>query len=151
MRFVVAVPVLVALLIHHSPLGAQSTEAEIRGLEQQWALASLHGDTAAFNRLMAPDFRSIRTDGLVMTRVDRLRAFGSGDVRTTALDLSGLNVRVDGNTAIVTGLAPRVKIRPVVTRGTLSTATCVCGRGAMDDGKLWNSSRPLWRPDRSVV
>ena len=88
-------------------LSTQGTEVEIRSVEQQWALASLHGDTASFNRLMAPDFRSIRTDGLVMTRVDRLRAFGSGDVRTTALEFSDMQVRVDGNTAIVTGLATR--------------------------------------------
>jgi uncharacterized protein (TIGR02246 family) len=89
------------------PVGGQGTKARIRALEEEWRLASIHSDTAAFNRLMAPDQHAIRTDGLVTTREDRLRAFGSGEVRTQALEYSDMRLRVDGNIAIVTGLATR--------------------------------------------
>ncbi|GAC1696645.1 MAG: hypothetical protein NVS9B3_14540 [Gemmatimonadaceae bacterium] len=108
MRHPFRVSLLVAgILAGRAPLGAQSSETEIRRLEQEWALASLHGDTAAFNRLMAPDFRLVLTDGSIEHRAGRLRAFGSGTVRTTALDLSDVRVYVNGDISVVTGLATR--------------------------------------------
>lgn len=99
--------VLVAMLATVGPAGAQTTEERIRALEEEWRLASIHSDTATFRRLMAPDHHGIRTDGLVTSRDDRLRAFGSGDVRTQSLEYSDVHIRVDGNVAVVTGLATR--------------------------------------------
>ena len=81
--------------------------ATILALEEQWRQASLHNDTAVFNRLMAPDEHAIRTDGVVTTRLDRLRSFASGSVITRSLDFSDLHVRLIGDVAIVTGLAAR--------------------------------------------
>jgi ketosteroid isomerase-like protein len=90
-----------------TPIQAPADTATILALEEAWRQASLHNDTAAFNRLMAPDQHAVRTDGVVETRDDRLRAFGSGQVVTKNLEFSDLHVRLAGDIAIVTGLAAR--------------------------------------------
>ena len=107
-----AVFILVAgsLCSARGSLGAQASDSrssEITRLEHQWEDASRHNDTATFNRLMAPDYMSIRTDGVLGSREGRLRSLGSGAVRTAALELSEMRVRVNANTAVVTGLATR--------------------------------------------
>ncbi|GAC1687547.1 MAG: hypothetical protein NVS9B3_06060 [Gemmatimonadaceae bacterium] len=107
MKLSAILPLAATTMLHAPVLPAQSGEGEIRALENAWAAASLKGDTASFNRLMAPDYRAVLSDGTGETRADRLRAFGSGLVRTTALAYSDQRVRVHGGTAIVTGLATR--------------------------------------------
>lgn len=60
-------------------------------------MASIDNDTAAFNRLMTSDYYLIRSDGIIETRGGRLRAFGSGQVRTTALYISDMLAASSGS------------------------------------------------------
>ena len=64
--------------------------------------AQRHG---GFRVLLAPDYRGTLVDGTIETRADQLRAFGSGEVRTTALELSDVRMRSSGDLAVVSGLA----------------------------------------------
>ena len=99
----------VLLGVPHSA-GAQSSDVAIRQLEQAWLLASRQNDTAAFSRLLAPEYRGTLVDGRTESREDRLLAFGSGTWRTLSLDFSDVQVRTGGDLAVATGLASRREV-----------------------------------------
>lgn len=82
-------------------------EAKIRRLENEWVQLAVHNDGAGYGRLLADEFIVIRTDGIVKTKADRIKAFSSGSIQTEVLELSDMQVRTYGNVAVVTGLATR--------------------------------------------
>ena len=87
---------------------AQSeVEAKIRRLENEWVELAVRNDGAGYGRLLADEFISIRTDGVVKTKADRVKACSSGSLHTEVLELSDMQVRTYGNVAVVTGLATR--------------------------------------------
>jgi hypothetical protein len=62
---------------------------------------------AGMGRILADEFTSIRTDGAVRTKTERMNAFSSGNVQTEVLELSDVRIRWYGDTAVVTGLGTR--------------------------------------------
>ncbi len=82
---------------------AGSIEEEIKKLEEDRNQAVLKADTAALDRMTSDDYTLITLQGELMTKAQILDGFKSGAIKFESRELSDLNVRVYGNTAVVTG------------------------------------------------
>jgi FKBP-type peptidyl-prolyl cis-trans isomerase len=74
-------------------------------LERQWFDAIKRRDAAALNRLLAEDYTSTNQDGTVSDKAGILESIKSGDFQIEAVKVEDQQVRVYGNTALVTGHA----------------------------------------------
>ncbi len=80
-------------------------EGALLYLEQEWNDASKKGDVTWFERNYAGDATDISSrTGLVHTKVEEIASMKSDKQVLDSLELSDLNVRVEGNAAIVTGI-----------------------------------------------
>jgi ketosteroid isomerase-like protein len=86
-------------------LGRSRPEQEIRELEAEFSAAVVHGDRAFYNRVLAADFTHTSHSGVFKTRAEWLAEprSGPGTARYDALEVDDLEVRVYGDTAVVTG------------------------------------------------
>ena len=82
-----------------------SSQEEIKQLEQERNQALLRGDTAALDRMTSGDYTFINQRGELRTKAEIVSGFKSGTYKYEARQISDLRVRVYGNTAIVTGRA----------------------------------------------
>ena len=82
---------------------ASSTEQEIKTLEEERNRALLHGDAAALERMTSDDYTFITLRGELRTESEIVKGFQSGLFKYDSRTISDLNVRVYGDTAIVTG------------------------------------------------
>lgn len=80
-----------------------SAENEIKRLEELRNQAVLHGDVAALDRMTSDDYTFITLKGEMRTKSDILNGFKSGSFHYESRQISDLNVRIYGNTAVVTG------------------------------------------------
>ena len=78
-----------------------NVEQSIRALTEQLNQASLKGDVATFDKLLADDHISIGILGGTNTKADVLELFKSGKLKYEAIDVSDVKVRVYGDTALV--------------------------------------------------
>jgi ketosteroid isomerase-like protein len=87
--------------------GASSTPIsaidEIKALEEVRNQAVLHGDVAALDQMTSDDYTFITLRGELRTKSEILKGFASGSFKYEARQISDLNVRVYGDTAVVTG------------------------------------------------
>ena len=84
---------------------AQTTanvEQEIRQLEEQMRVATIKGDAAVFERLVADDYYNVNPNGLVRTKAEVIADVKSGVAKTTALEMTNIKVRVYGDAAVLT-------------------------------------------------
>ena len=88
---------------NQSANAALSPEEEIKSLEQERNRAILNGDAAALDRMTADDYTFITLRGEMRTKSEIVKGFQSGSFKYEARQISDLNVRVYGNTAVVTG------------------------------------------------
>jgi ketosteroid isomerase-like protein len=79
--------------------------ATIRHLEQQLAEAVVKGDVATFDRLFAADFTHGSQSGRFRTKAQWMKGKQQGHSAYVSFDNTDLQVRVSGETAVVTGLA----------------------------------------------
>jgi ketosteroid isomerase-like protein len=79
---------------------AEEVKKTIAGLEQEWAKAIVAKDAAAVGRLLADDFKGT-SENVLYSKAD---AIGDvrGDTTYDALELTNIDVRVFGDTAIAT-------------------------------------------------
>ena len=78
-------------------------EAEaVRQAERAWAQAALKGDAAALDKILADDMTHTHGGGRTESKAQFLEAIRSGAQKYEAIDYGEINVRVYGNTAIVT-------------------------------------------------
>jgi len=82
---------------------AGSIQKEIKKLEEDRNQAVLKADTAALDRMTSDDYTLIVELGRLQTKAQMLDGFKSGAIKFASRELSDLNVRVYGNTAVVTG------------------------------------------------
>ena len=86
---------------------ARSSDAkakdEILQLERERNQAILHGDAAALERMTADDYTFITLRGELRTKAEIVQGFKSGSFHYDSREISELNVRVYGSTAVVTG------------------------------------------------
>ena len=76
---------------------------EILQLERERNRAILHGDAAALERMTADDYTFITLRGELRTKAEIVQGFKSGSFHYDSREISELNVRVYGSTAVVTG------------------------------------------------
>src|SRR5215475_6734535 len=96
--------VLSSLGIAQTKSGKSSNVAdEIKKLEQQRNEAILRGDTAMLDKLTPDDYISTSARGKIEKKAEILDGLKSGKLKFDSRELSDIDVRVYGNTAIVTG------------------------------------------------
>lgn len=76
---------------------------EVKALEEARNQAVLHSDVAALDRMTSEDYTFVTLRGELRTKSEILKGFASGSFKYESRQISDLNVRVYGNTAVVTG------------------------------------------------
>ena len=105
MTRMIVLAVLGGLLTISTPLAAQSGNAEqaLLQLERDWEQANAKNDSAALERILAPEFVATDSDGRLTTRAEGFARRKSGAVKYAAFTQDDYKVQVIGDTAIVTG------------------------------------------------
>ncbi len=83
----------------------KSAVEEIRLLEEERNQAILHGDSAALERMTSDDYTFVTLRGEMLTKAAIVQNFRSGVAKYQSREISDLNIRVYGNSAVVTGRA----------------------------------------------
>jgi ketosteroid isomerase-like protein len=81
---------------------AAGAEALVAQLERDWANAIVKKDVAALERLIADDFSGTSSNGQRYTKAEAIEDIKSGTYVAERMDLDNVNVRVYGDTAVVT-------------------------------------------------
>jgi ketosteroid isomerase-like protein len=79
-------------------------EHTLKQLEQDWLDAYREGDAEKMSRILADDFVGRWGDGSTQTKEEQLKAIRNGEEKHSSNHLDECNVRVYGDTAVVTGL-----------------------------------------------
>src|SRR5216683_982416 len=80
-----------------------NAQDEIKKLEQERNQAIVRNDAAALDRMSSADYTVIDRWGNLVSKAQMVEGFKSGATKFESRELSDLNVRVYGNTAVVTG------------------------------------------------
>jgi uncharacterized protein (TIGR02246 family) len=86
-----------------APRGGGDVEKAIRTVAQEEAQAFLRGDTAALERLWAPNLLVTASNNTIRTRAELLGLVKSGQMKLTKLDRRVERVAVHGRVAIAMG------------------------------------------------
>lgn len=74
-------------------------------MELDWGNAIKNKDTVWFDRNVAADYREVDLmDGKVRNKADAMKAMKADKTVTNSFNTEEMNIRIDGNTAVVTGL-----------------------------------------------
>jgi ketosteroid isomerase-like protein len=85
-------------------LPAQSNvEEALKRVERDWGDAMTKHDIAALDRILGDDHRVITKDGSVLTKAQELANYKSEESSNELSDFEPMQVRVFGDTAVVTG------------------------------------------------
>ncbi len=90
-------------IANNKSAGNTNVQEELKGLENDRAQAVLKGDTAALDRMTADDYTVINISGQLLTKAQVLEAIKSGDLKYDQLENNDIQVRVYGDTAVLTG------------------------------------------------
>jgi ketosteroid isomerase-like protein len=96
---------LLAILLLPVLAAAQTPSDDIRAADAKRIAALVQGDVAALSPLLAEDLTYTHTNGLVENREQFLAAVSSGKIDYEVVEPSDVQVRVYGNTAVMTGRA----------------------------------------------
>ena len=77
-------------------------EQAIRKLLDEISAALPRADTAALDRIYADNYTLVNEFGVVMTKVPRLAAIKSGELKLESVVFDEVNMRLYGNTAVAT-------------------------------------------------
>ncbi len=98
------VVIVLAFIVAASALAlaqGSNVEQSIKALTEQLRQATLKGDAATLDKLLADDYIWIDSVGATRTKADALEGFKSGKLKYEALEFSDMKVRVYGDTALV--------------------------------------------------
>ena len=79
------------------------TKADILDLEKERNQAVIRGDAAALERMTSDDYTFITLRGELRTKAEIVAGFKTGSFHYESRQISDLNVRVYGTSAVVTG------------------------------------------------
>ena len=79
-----------------------SSEKAIRQLLSEQAAAQQKADTAALGRIWADDFTFTSSSGEIQTKAQRLAEIKSGELKFDSISMDDVQVRIYGDTAVVT-------------------------------------------------
>jgi ketosteroid isomerase-like protein len=99
---VVAVLITTASSIISGQTSGKNTEQSIRKLVSELATAQTRNDTSALDRIWAAEFTFTNSSGEVQTKAQRLAEIKSGELKFESLSIDDVQVRVYGDTAVVT-------------------------------------------------
>jgi ketosteroid isomerase-like protein len=80
-----------------------SASSKIIALENKWNAAYKRGDIATMESLLADDFIITVEDGSTFSKSGYIARNGDSTVHVEITEMSGMNVRMHGNAAVVTG------------------------------------------------
>ena len=80
-----------------------AAKQEILKIERERNTAIIKGDAAALERMTTDDYTFITLRGELRTKAEIVQGFRSGSFHYDSREISDLNVRVYGSTAVVTG------------------------------------------------
>jgi ketosteroid isomerase-like protein len=105
MKILVMLVVTLLPLVHGQPGDDPpvSAAAEIKQLEEARNQAVVKGDVATLDRMTSDDYTFITLRGELRTKQEILKGFASGSFKYQSREISDLNVRIYGDTAVVTG------------------------------------------------
>jgi ketosteroid isomerase-like protein len=83
----------------------KSSIETIRLLEEERNQAILRGDAASLERMTSDDYTFITLRGEMLKKDEIVRNFRTGAAKYQSREISDLNIRVYGNSAVVTGRA----------------------------------------------
>jgi len=86
-----------------------AAEAELKKLEREWFNAVVKGDAEALNRILADDFAALNNDGSFVNKSKMAELLQARFVKLDAIRTDEFNLRLYGNTAVVTGRATYVR------------------------------------------
>jgi len=82
-----------------------AAEAELKRLEREWFDAVVKGDAGAIKRILADDFAALNDDGGFMNKAKMIELSQAGLLKFDEIKTDEFNLRLNGNTAVVTGRA----------------------------------------------
>jgi ketosteroid isomerase-like protein len=85
------------------PKPVAEVEQELRELDRQWAELAVKGDTAAYDRLTDENHIATHASGKLVTRAQELSYLATSASRFAAITTDDVDVRVDGDTAVILG------------------------------------------------
>ena len=91
------------LLLAQTTKTELSVKEQIKSLEEERNRAILRGDAATLDRMTSDDYTFITLRGELRTKAEIVKGFQSGAFKYESRTISELNIRVYGDTAIVTG------------------------------------------------
>jgi peptidylprolyl isomerase len=90
-------------------LKAPAVEAELKKLEREWFDAVVKGGAEALKRILADDFVALNNDGSFINKAKMIELSQAGLVKLDEIKTDEFNLRLYGNTAVVTGRATYVR------------------------------------------
>ena len=99
----VALAVFVSAQSQNAAGVATTAEKEILQIEKDRNRAIISGDGAALDRMTSDDYTFITLRGELRTKSEIVQGFKSGSFHYDSREISDLNVRIYGGTAVVTG------------------------------------------------
>jgi peptidylprolyl isomerase len=86
-----------------------AAEAELKRLEREWFDAVVKGDAEALRRILADDFGALNDDGSFINKAKMIELSQAGLVKLDEIKTDEFNLRLYGNTAMVTGRATYIR------------------------------------------
>lgn len=78
-------------------------EADVLKLQSQWTKAAQEGDTAAMERILAPEYTGVNPDGSVTGKNEEIAIYRKGDLKFDSIKSSEQKVKVYIGSVMVTG------------------------------------------------
>lgn len=85
------------------PQSKRDNASQVLAVEKQWNEVYKRGDIATMNSLLTDDFIITVEDGRTFSKPGYIAHTGNSTVHVQVSDMSDLQVRMHGNTAVVTG------------------------------------------------
>ncbi len=102
-RFFIIVPTCLLLIVAQTHASEPTTDQHtIELLERDWVYATVNGDRATVDKLLDDSFIETTATGAKRTKIDVMAAPPPAPASTQTLQ--DLQVRINGDTAIVTGI-----------------------------------------------
>jgi len=92
-----------ASLAKNQTAGDQTVQNLLKQMEKQRVEALMKGDAGFFDRTTADDYTMITSSGELRNKARAMSDLKSGEVKFQSADVDELEVRVYGDTAVVTG------------------------------------------------
>src|SRR5690348_7241730 len=105
----------------------RDSASQVLAVEKQWNEVYKRGDIAMMNSLLTDDFIITVEDGQTYSKPGYIAHSGNSSVHVQVSDMSDLQVRMHGNTAVVTGAYHEKGIdkgKPYEYRDQIGRASC---------------------------